>query len=62
MAYRYRALAEYDEEFTASVMVSTSPAPEERYRQGKTLFWFFVNAVSVIECFFYSANCIASIL
>lgn len=62
LAYRYRALAEYDEEFTASIMVSTSPAPEERYRQGKALFGFFVNAVSVIDCFFYSANCIASIL
>lgn len=62
VAYRYRALAEYDEEFTASAMVSTSPAPEERYRQGKTLFGFFVNAISVIECFFYSANCMASIL
>lgn len=62
VAYRYRASAEYDEEFTASVAVSTSPAPEERYRQGKALFGFFVNAVSVIECFFYSANCMASIL
>jgi len=62
LAYRYRALVEYDEEFTASIMVSNSPPPEERYRQGKALFGFFVNAVSVTECFFYSANCMASIL
>ena len=62
VAYRYRASADYDEEFTASVAVSNSPATEERYRQDKALFGFFINAVSVIECFFYSANCMASIL
>jgi len=62
VAYRYRALAEYDEKFTASVLLSNSPPPEERYRQGKALFGFFVNAVSVVECFFYSAHCMASIL
>lgn len=62
VAYRYRALTECDEKFTASVQVSNSPPPEERYRQGEALFGFFVNAVSVIECFFYSAHCMASIL
>lgn len=62
LAYRYRALVDYDEEFTTSVKVSNSPPPEERYKQGKALFGFFVNALSTIECFFYSAYCMASIL
>lgn len=62
LAYRYRALAEYDEQFTTSVKVSISPPPEERYKQGKAFFGFFVNAISVIECFFFSTYCMASIL
>lgn len=62
LAYRYRALVDYGEEFTTSVKASNSPAPEERYKQEKALFGFFVNAASAIECFFYSAYCMASIL
>jgi hypothetical protein len=62
LAYRYRALIDYDEEFTTSVKISNSPPPQERYKQGKALFGFFTNAVSAIDCFFYSAYCMASIL
>jgi hypothetical protein len=63
LAYRYRAMAEYDERFTTSVKeFGNSPPPEERYEQGKALFGFFTNAVSVIDCFFFSIYCIASIL
>lgn len=63
LAYWYRAMAEYDEEFTISIKDSgNSPPSEERYKQGKALFGFFVNAVSIIECFFYSTYCMASIL
>jgi len=62
LAYRYRALVDYDEEFTTSVKVSNSPPPDERYKQEKALLGFFVNALSAIECFFYSAHCMASIL
>lgn len=62
LAYRYRALAEYDEQFTTSVNLSISPPPEERYKQGKAFFGFFVNAISVIDCFFFSTYCMASIL
>ena len=63
LAYRYRAMAEYDEEFTNSVKISgNSPPPDERYKQGKAFFGFFTNAVSVIECFVFSIYCIASIL
>jgi hypothetical protein len=62
LAYRYRAMVEYDRAFTQSIRDSVSPPPEDRYQQGKDLFGFFMNAVSVFECFFYSAYCIASIL
>jgi hypothetical protein len=62
LAYRYRALAEYDEQFTISVNLSNSPPPEERYKQGKAFFGFFVNAISAIDCFFFSTYCMASIL
>jgi hypothetical protein len=63
VAYRYRAMAEYDEQFTTSLReFGNSPPPEERYQQGKALFGFFTNAVSVIECFFFSTYCMASIL
>lgn len=62
LAYRYKALVDYDEEFTTSVKTSNAPPPEERYRQSKALLGFFVNALSTIECFFFSAYCMASIL
>lgn len=62
LAYRYQALVDYDDEFTTSVKISNAPPPEERYKQSKVLFGFFVNALSTIECFFYSAHCMASIL
>ncbi len=63
VAYRYRALFEYDDQFTASVIeYSNSPIFEERYNQGKALFGFFANATAEIESFFYSNYCIASIL
>jgi len=63
LAYRYRAVTEYDKEFTISVKkFGNSPPSEERYNQGKALFGFFVNAVSVIECFSFATFCMASIL
>lgn len=63
LAYRYRAMDEYDNQFTTSIKkFGNSPPPEERYNQGKTLFGFFVNAISVFECFFFAIYFIASIL
>lgn len=63
LAYRYRAMAEYDEQFTTYIKkFGNSPPPEERYQQGKAFFGFFANAVSVIDCFLYSTYYIASIL
>lgn len=63
LAYRYRAMAEYDEEYTSSIKaLGNSPPPEERYKQGKALFGFFVSVVSTIECFFYSTYWVGTIL
>ena len=63
LAYRYRAMAEYDEQYTSSIKsFGNSPPSEERYKQGKALFGFFVSAVSTIECFFYSTYWVGAIL
>lgn len=63
VARRYRALVEYDEEFTESIGVSSvAPPGEERYRQERAYFGFCASAVSMFECFFFSAYCIGSIL
>ncbi len=63
VAYRYRSSIDYDREFTNSVIkYSNSPPHEERYNQERYLFGFFVNAISTLECFFFSNYCIASIL
>jgi hypothetical protein len=63
VAYRYRAMAEYDEQFTTSIKNSgNSPPSEERYKQDNTLFGFFVCAVSTIACFFYSTYWMGVIL
>jgi hypothetical protein len=63
VVYRYRAMAEYDEQFTTSIKnYGNSPPSEERYKQGNTLFGFFVCAVSAIECFFYSTYWMGVIL
>lgn len=63
LAYRYRAMAEYDEQYTSLMQAfGNSPPPEERYKQGKALFGFSVSAVSAIECFFYSCYWVGAIL
>lgn len=63
LAYRYRAMAEYDEQYSSLIRTfGNSPPSEERYKQGKALFGFFVTAVSTIECFFYSAYWVGAIL
>jgi hypothetical protein len=60
---RYRATVEYNEEFTQSIKKhGNSPPFEERYKQEKALFGFFVSAISAIECFFYSAYLVGAIL
>jgi len=63
IAFRYRASYEYGEQFTNSIIKYTgAPPPEERYKQEKYLLGFFVNAISTLECFFFSTYCIAAIV
>ena len=62
LAYRYRAMVEYDEQFTSYIRISASPSPEERYAQSKSLFGFFTNGLSTLECLFFSMYCIGAIL
>jgi hypothetical protein len=54
ISYRFKALAEYDDRFTASI-ASHGPAPAQpiRYEQERDLFGFFSNAFSVFDtlCF-----------
>jgi hypothetical protein len=62
LRYRYRAMADYDEQFTSSVKKSNSSSHEERYIQENALFGFFVSGVSAIECLFFSIYCMASFI
>lgn len=63
LGYRYRAMVDYEKEFVDSIYRSKkSPSHEELYKQDKALFGFFNNAISIIECFFFSTYCIASII
>lgn len=55
VSYRYRALADYDESFTASISThGAGPNAIERYRQECDLFGFFSNGFSTFEAFFYA--------
>jgi len=62
VAYRMRAALDHERAFTTSVAGATAPPIEERYRQDHDLFGFVVSAVSAIECFYFAANCIGSLL
>lgn len=59
VGYRLRACADYSEEFTQSVQrFGEMPAPDERCRQERQLFGFFVSGYAALDsfCFFmYSA-------
>jgi hypothetical protein len=65
LLYRYRAMDEYNKEFTALIK-QRSDTPFEvfecRYKQEKALFGFYASAVSVIECFFFSNYIVGAIL
>lgn len=55
ISYRYRALADCDELFTASISThGAAPNAMERYRQERDLFGFFSNGFSTFEAFFYA--------
>jgi hypothetical protein len=53
--YRLRACADYSDEFTQSVQrFGEAPPPQERYRQERQLFGFFVSGYAALDsfCFF----------
>lgn len=53
VAHRFRACADADDAFTASIKAHPSVAGEERFRQEHALFTFIVTGYSAIECFSY---------
>lgn len=55
VAFRLRATVDYHEEFTRSIVKTTSPGGDERYIQERALFGCVVSALSSIECFFMAA-------
>jgi hypothetical protein len=61
-SYRFTALAEYDDRFTASI-AGDGPAPPQpmRYEQERDLFGFFGNAFSVFDCFCFALFAIGAL-
>jgi hypothetical protein len=57
-----RAALDHEQVFSASVALSTAPPPDERYRQDHDLFGFVVSSLSAIECVYFAAYCIGSLL
>jgi hypothetical protein len=50
--YRLRACADYSNEFVESVLrYGDAPAHEERYRQERALFGFFVSGIAALDSF-----------
>jgi len=50
--YRLRACADYSEEFTESVRrAGDSPPADDRYRQERQLFGFFVSGIAALDSF-----------
>jgi len=63
LSYRYKAVAEYDQLFTASIVKHGSGPPhEERYRQERDLFGFFNNGFSIFESLSYAMFAAGSML
>jgi hypothetical protein len=62
MSYRFKALGEYDDRFTASINAHGSgPAQPIRYEQERDLFGFFSNAFSVFDTFCFSLFAIGAL-
>jgi hypothetical protein len=56
--YRWRAVAEADEQFQSLVVLGT-PSIEERYREEDSLFAFFTNGLSALETICFAAYALA---
>jgi hypothetical protein len=54
IAYRYLAMTQYSDEFTASITkAGGGHTSEDRYRQERALFGFFTSGLSALESTFY---------
>jgi hypothetical protein len=63
IAYRFRAIIEYEAAFTASLIKNgSSPSPIDRYQQERDLFGFFSSGFSIFESSFYGLFSIGSII
>src|SRR5436190_1346163 len=61
VAYRYIAMTEYDERFTASIKLhGPGPGEPERYRQERDLFGFASNAYSMFDALHYAMFIVGS--
>jgi hypothetical protein len=61
VAYRYKAMIEYDEGFTASILTDgRGPAEPLRYRQERDLFGFVSNAYSMFDAIHYAMYVVGS--
>jgi hypothetical protein len=55
IAIRFKALAEYDQGFTASIKAhGNGPGQPARYEQDRDLFGFFSNGVSIFDAFCFA--------
>jgi hypothetical protein len=60
LSYRFAAVADHDEVFTASIRNDGfAPEPPARYRQEDALFNFFAAGLSTLETFAYGTRAIA---
>ena len=63
IAYRFRALADYGQDFNASIKVhGAAPPSDERYDQEQLLFGLFSNAFSGFEAYFYGMHAVGAML
>ena len=55
IAIRFKALAEYDQQFTASIKAhGDGPGQPWRYEQDRDLFGFFSNGISIFDAFCFA--------
>ena len=62
ITYRFRACADADETFTASIKKAHAPPSEERLKQETALYTFFSAGYAVIESFVYAVHSIGAML
>jgi hypothetical protein len=63
VAYRFKALAEYDQSFTASLNAhGADTAQPFRYEQERDLFGFFSNGFSVFEAFWFALFAVGTLI